>query len=59
MMSQRYGVLPSDVSNLSINDFVFNLMVMSKGLEHENKIKEKQAKLKQRNLRNLQSKRFR
>ena len=43
-MSTRYGCLPSDIKNLSINDFCFNLLVLSKGLQQDQKIAEKKAK---------------
>jgi hypothetical protein len=36
-MARRYGVLPSEILSLEGDEFQFNLLVLNKGVEDENK----------------------
>jgi hypothetical protein len=37
IIAKRYGKLPSEIKNLDIKDFEFNLFVASQGLQEEAK----------------------
>jgi hypothetical protein len=43
-LAQRYGVLPSTLAGLSIEDFCLNLLIASVGIEREAKAAEKARK---------------
>ncbi len=43
-LAKRYGVLPSEIANLSAEDFCLNLLVASVGVEVEVKATEKARK---------------
>lgn len=40
-MSQRYGVLPSQLLNGTMDDLQFNILVTNVGVEEDNKIQKK------------------
>lgn len=46
-MSRRYAVLPSDLKNLSINDFQFNMFIMNKGRMMEERLAKRQTQGRQ------------